>query len=143
MKPPASGLKLSLEPREDGASSLLCVAEQHKQGTDAQHGAIQGRLPPLPAGAWAWEICARQSSESPRCLRTPESGYRLGALPPGDYRLQATPVGADDPQLRAVLTRGATGASAERGSEYLLGHISVRAGAVSEAPGLVLMRLRE
>lgn len=143
MQPAAAGLQLSLETREDGASSLLCVAQVHSQGTDARHGAIQGRLPPLPAGAYAWEVCARQAGGEPRCVRTPEGGYRLGALPPADYRLEATPIGAEDARLRAVLTRLATGASADRGAEYLLGHISVRAGAVSEAGGLTLMRLAD
>jgi hypothetical protein len=143
MKAPAAGLLLSVETREDGAGILVCVAQQYKQGTDALHGAIQGRLPALPAGAYAWEVCARQFSEAPRCLRTPEAGYRLGALPPADYRLQATPIGAADPHLRAVLTRKVTGASADRGSEFLLDHLSVRAGSVTEAPELTLMRLRD
>ncbi len=141
MKAPADGLQLSLETREDGASSLQCVAQVYRDGADARHGSVQGSLPALPAGAYAWEVCARRASEPPRCLRTPETNYRLGALPPADYLVEATPLGAEDARLRAVLTRLATGASADRGAEYLLDRISVRAGAVSNVPALTLMRL--
>lgn len=138
----APGLKRVIEARDDGATTLRCVAEAGAYASGDIAVGITGAAPPLPAGATGWQVCAQPTRGPQRCAQSGRDGqYRITGLPPGEYGLLATPIGAADPLLRAVLTRRQIGQAAEGGPLMLADRINVRDGAMAQAGPLTLLRL--
>lgn len=138
----APGLRLVVEGRDDGTSSIRCVAEAGAAATGAAQSGIRGVTPPLPPGATAWQVCAQPPSGRALCARSDTTGnYLIAGLPPGEYGLLATPIAATDPLLRAVLAKRQVGETAAGGPRVLADRITVREGATAVAGALTLLRL--
>lgn len=138
----APGLRLVIEGRDDGTSSIRCVAEAGAAATGAAQSGIRGATPPLPPGAGAWQVCAQPPSGPALCATADAAGnYLIAGLPPGEYGLLATPIAATDPLLRAVLAKRQVGETPEGGPRVLADRISVREGATAVAGSLTLLRL--
>lgn len=137
----AGGLRREIEAREDGSALLRC--ESVGTALDGEAGGIEGPLPPLPVGAHGWRVCAEPvDGGAQRCVEAGPGRYRVFGLEPGDYRLRATPLGALDERLGAVLARRSDLKAGVR-EDVLLDHVAVRSGALSRAGELSLIRLPE
>lgn len=141
--PVADGLRREIEAREDGASVILCSSASAE--LEAESGAIVGPLPKLPVGAHGWRVCAEPvDSGSEHCINVDQgSFYRIASLSAGDYRLRATPLGAADDRLGAVLAQRSNLKTGGVREDVLLAHVTVRAGALTEAGELEFIRLPE
>jgi hypothetical protein len=69
--------------------------------------------------------------------------YRIASLSAGDYRLRATPLGAADERIGAVLALRSDLKTGGVREDVLLDHVTVRAGALTEAGELEYIRLPE
>jgi hypothetical protein len=139
--PQVEGLQRDVEQREDGASLIRCVAQGGEVAPDA--GGIVGSLPPLPADALVWQVCAlADGAEVPACVRAEGDRYRFAALAPGVYRIYARPLGGEDESDVAVLSRSPGLRLGERG-DLLFDRIAVRPGAMSEAMPLTALRVAQ
>lgn len=137
--PTVEGLHRDVEAREDGASLIRCVAAGGEVPPDA--GGIVGSLPPLPADALVWQVCALASgAEIPACTRAEGHRYRLAELAPGEYRVYARPLGGGDAADVAVLSRVPELRLGERG-DLLFERVTVRPGAFTEAAPLTRLGL--
>lgn len=142
--PRTSGQNRSLQAREDGTTSLRCITREIDTLLDADRGAIRGVLPALPPGATGWQVCAMPAQGEPVC-RTADAvrlAYRIADLSPGSYGILATPIGAVDPLLRAMLIESQPlGETADGGPKVLAAQVNVRTGVETQATELRLLRL--
>lgn len=135
--PTAEGMTRQIEAREDGATVILCSAA----GTLGEGGSIEGGVPVLPVGALGWRVCAEPDlGGAPTCVDAGPGGYRIDGLAAGDYRLRATPIGALDTGIAAVLARRSD-LQADAREAVLLDRIAVRNGAITRPRALTLIRV--
>lgn len=137
----AQGLQLEVGSREDGSTTIRCVAGA--SAVSAHTGVLLGNVPPIPPGASSWKVCAQAANGSEHCATADERGsYRIEALAPGEYGVIATPLDATDPLLRAMLIRPEPiGINREGGPKVVAERINIRTGATAEAGELKLLRL--
>lgn len=134
---PAAGLRRQVEAREDGATVILCSST----GMQDDRGTIEGGTPALPVGALGWRVCAEPDlGGAPICVDAGPDGYRIEGLAAGDYRLRATPIGALDSGIAAVLARRSD-LQADARDAVLLDRVAVRSGAITRPAPLTLIRI--